>query len=1107
MADAGKPVQPERIGRCRRDEGRAVDAGDIRPLASPRIARALEAAARGFFPLRFGREAMRRAVRRRQPFAIAHRLEPVDPHHGLMRIGKARIAPPRRGRCGRRREEARVLLIGDGTPPDLESVDPDAMSGTLARVSLAPSHPEPARGDFHELHGVEYNRRHHELRRAHVASGDRIRVRGAGPRQGPGAAGTRDHPPRDRRARLRHAPAHPRGRQAGPRRRRHALWSRGGPARAEGSHRQGHGGDAQHSRLARRDRGDAGGQAHHVLRHHRPRESGRRGDLSESWLPHLRVGDQLRGRQPRAHPAARGERLRLRHGGLRERGVDQDQAHHHQLAAESHGRRARSRPARSHRGDGRPLQDSRAHRRDLQGLPVRGRVRLHHALPRHARSHHRPGRLLEVLRHDGLAHGLRRHAHSPRRARDAAHGQLELLHGFLHAVGGHRRAAGRPDAGAPDGRRVQASAPSHRGGAQRLARSELPHAQGRLLRVPQHQGAGQAVRSGGGSHSQGRRRRRAERHRLRSIRRGISPAFLCQLRGEHHEGPRLDASRPRSSRQLAPRGVRRRGCHPDPTGVLMPTVADVLVDGLRRAGVSRIFGVPGGSSNLEVLEAARAAELPFVLCHQESSACIMAAVTGELTGAPGAVLSTLGPGVSASATGLAHAFLDRSPLIYLSDRHPQAALDYATHQAFAHAAMLAPLVKGSLVVTPDSASHWIAHSVQLALAEPRGPVHLDLPADVAAQPAVPLASSVTPAAAPLPSPADLDGAAEMIRRAKRPVVLVGLQCRAGDAKWLRAFAEALPAPVLSTYKAKGALPDPHPLALGVFTSGALEEPAVGRADLIVAFGLDTVELIPRRWSYTAPVLSLARAPSSGRGGYFVPALELVGDLSLVLEELAPRLRNHHADWDVVEVDRLRRDRQRALEVAVPGLAPHRIVQLAREYTPSGTIATVDAGAHMFPAAEYWQAVSPGEFLISNGLATMGFALPAAIAAQLVCPEQRVLCFTGDGGFMMVAAELETMVRLRLPITVIVFNDAALSLIEVKQEQRGYTGASMRYAGPDLAALAGSFGVAARTVTDEAGFTAALVAAQGASGPTLIDARIDPSGYRAMLEIVRAKPRA
>jgi acetolactate synthase I/II/III large subunit len=542
----------------------------------------------------------------------------------------------------------------------------------------------------------------------------------------------------------------------------------------------------------------------------------------------------------------------------------------------------------------------------------------------------------------------------------------------------------------------------------------------------------------------------------------------------------------------------------------MPTVADILIDGLCRAGVQRLFGVPGGGSNLELLEAARAAGLPFVLCHQESAACVMAAVTGELTGAPGAVLSTLGPGVSASATGLAHAFLDRSPLIYLSDRHPSAALGFTTHQAFDHVAVLAPILKGSVTVTAESASHAIAHAAQLALKEPRGPVHLDLPADVASQAAVPFATSVRPADLSQPSPADLDTAAAMIRRAKRPVVLVGLQCRGGDAKWLRAFCEALPAPVLATYKAKGALPDPHPLALGIFTGGALEEPVVGRADLIITFGLDTVEMIPRRWSYEAPVLSLVRAPAgvaSGGGTYFTPALELVGDLGLILEELAPRLREHHADWDVVEVDRLRRERQRALEIAVPGLPPHRIVQIAREYTPAGTIATADAGAHMFQAAEYWQAVSPGEFLISNGLATMGFALPAAIAAQLVYPERRVLCLTGDGGFMMVAAELETMARLRLPITVIVFNDAALSLIEVKQEQRGYAKTSMRYTGPDLAALAKSFGVAARVVTDEAALTSALVAAQGEAGPLLVDARIDPSGYRAMLEIVRGKPRA
>ena len=546
----------------------------------------------------------------------------------------------------------------------------------------------------------------------------------------------------------------------------------------------------------------------------------------------------------------------------------------------------------------------------------------------------------------------------------------------------------------------------------------------------------------------------------------------------------------------------------------MPTVADLIVDGLVRAEVPRLFGVPGGGSNLEVLEAARVRGLPFVLCHQEWAACIMAAVTGELTGRPGAVLSTLGPGVTASATGLAHARLDRSPLIYVSDRHPAGVLQFATHQYVDHGAHVGAVAKDSVSVGADSAAHWVAHSVRLALTEPRGPVHLDLPADVAGRSAVPAATSVTPA--PLPP---LDGklverAAAMIRAARRPLVIAGLGCRAADAKWLRAFAEALPTPVLTTYKAKGAIPDPHPLALGIFTGGALEEPLVRRADLIIAFGLDTVELIPRPWAYTAPVLSLTRCPAAeprlqapGGGAYFTPALEVVGEPGSILEDLAGRLLGRaRADWDVAEVDRIRRERLAALEVPVPGLAPHRVVQMTRELTAGGSIATVDAGAHMFPATAYWHALEPGELLISNGLATMGFALPAAIAAQLVHPHRRVICFTGDGGLMMVAAELETVARLGLPIVIVVFNDEALSLIAIKQEQKGFEGVSMRYTGPDLRALARAFGLRAFTATDEATLHQALIGAQTAPGPALIDARIDASGYRRMLEIVRGAPK-
>src|SRR5262249_2291525 len=157
--------------------------------------------------------------------------------------------------------------------------------------------------------------------------------------------------------------------------------------------------------------------------------------------------------------------------------------------------------------------------------------------------------------------------------------------------------------------------------------------------------------------------------------------------------------------------------------------------------------------------------------------------------------------------------------------------------------------KETFTVAAESAADQVAHAAQLALTHPRGPVHLDLPADLAGHPSPPTASRATPDPLGAPNAADLDRAAAMIRRAPRRVVLAGLQCRAEDGKWLRALVEALPAPVLTTYKAKGAVPDPHPLALGVFTGGALEEPAVSRADLVVTFGLDTVELIPRPWGY------------------------------------------------------------------------------------------------------------------------------------------------------------------------------------------------------------------------------------------------------------------
>lgn len=475
------------------------------------------------------------------------------------------------------------------------------------------------------------------------------------------------------------------------------------------------------------------------------------------------------------------------------------------------------------------------------------------------------------------------------------------------------------------------------------------------------------------------------------------------------------------------------------------TVADVIVDGLTRAGTPRIFGVPGVGASL--LAAARARGLPLVLAYGESAACVMAAVTGDLAEAPGAAVAGPGPGIAAAVTGAAQATLDRSPLILLTDHHP--------------GTMLA--CKASLRVAAASAADWIARAAQLAMTEPRGPVHLDLPPAVADEPAVEVAKSCRPAPLPPPEPQALDEAAALLAAASRPVLVAGLGCRAGaSAAWLRALAEALPAPVLVTPKAKGAMPDPHPLVLGVLTSAG--EPLLPRADLIVALGLDAVEANPGAWPTTAPLLHLAPFPAAADCGR--PVTEVVAEIGLVVEELAPRLRDRaRADWDMAELDRLKRDLAARRAAAAANFAS-RAIRLAREATEAGTIATVDTGPHADGVTALWDAVAPGEFLISNGPATAGFALPAAIAAHLARPERRVVCFTAAAGLVAAASELETAMRLRAPIVVVAFGERA-------------SGA------PDLVRLGQSFGVPAFAADGDARFGDAMSRALRAGGPALI----------------------
>lgn len=533
----------------------------------------------------------------------------------------------------------------------------------------------------------------------------------------------------------------------------------------------------------------------------------------------------------------------------------------------------------------------------------------------------------------------------------------------------------------------------------------------------------------------------------------------------------------------------------------MTTVADVLVQRLLEAGVRTLFGMPGGGSNLDILRSAEQAGLPFVLSHTETGGALMACAQAEITRTPGACLATLGPGVASLVNGVAHARLDRVPLVVVTDGRPVTVRGTYDHQALDHAACLAPLVKRSVLVDPGDDGRAAAEAIAAAVAVPPGPVHLDCPSDVAPRapardedrsPVTATRTTATGAPANLPI--------SLLSGSRRPLVIAGLGVRTVlEAARLRALCERRGMPALVTYKAKGVVPDGHPSFAGVFTHAALEEPFVCSADLIVAVGLDPVELLPRPWTYPQPVV--ACGPWRNDGRHVPVAAQATGDLGDLLAALDERLPADTA-WRASEIRREADGQRQALRVEAPGLAPYRAVEAAARAAGPDARVTVDAGAHMFPTMALWPVREPQQLLISNGLSTMGFALPAAIGAALLDRPRRVVALTGDGGLLFCLGELSTLGRERLPVTVVVFSDRSLSLIRIKQEARGYSTDGAALGRIDWPALARSVGLEGTRANNEADLEHRIAETMTSEGPALVEAAIDASAYPATLRAVR-----
>ncbi len=532
----------------------------------------------------------------------------------------------------------------------------------------------------------------------------------------------------------------------------------------------------------------------------------------------------------------------------------------------------------------------------------------------------------------------------------------------------------------------------------------------------------------------------------------------------------------------------------------MTLIADQIIQHLRSASVQRLFGMPGGGSPADLIEAAARAGLPFTLAHTETAAAFMASAQAEITGKPGACLATLGPGATALMNGVANAYLDRIPLIAITDRHSAAVERVMQHQTLPQAELFAPITKWNGRLTLDDAERTLRCAMQAATGLPPGPVHLDISADVTDAPAPPPSPAADPAPAP-PASALIPALETALRGARRPLVLIGLGARTGPvALAIRALCERHGLPALVTYKAKGVVPDHHPWFGGVLTNGALERPLMAQADVLIAVGLDPVELLPRPWTFPQPVVSVSAWQLQQQQVPF--AADLVGDIVGWLEVIASLLPAQ-CDWDpaaMAQATRTQRDVMRPPAEA-DRLAPHRVVEVAAQAWP-GIRATVDAGAHMFPVMSLWPAREPNGVLISNGLATMGFALPAAIGAALLDPTQPVAAFTGDGGLLMCLGELRTAARENVPLRVVVFDDGDLSLIKIKQVQRGYHTDGVSLGAVDWVALGEGLGLAAFRARDESQLARCLSEAATIPGPALIAAEIDPQTYGPTMKALR-----
>ncbi|MBI4402464.1 MAG: acetolactate synthase large subunit [Nitrospirae bacterium] len=540
--------------------------------------------------------------------------------------------------------------------------------------------------------------------------------------------------------------------------------------------------------------------------------------------------------------------------------------------------------------------------------------------------------------------------------------------------------------------------------------------------------------------------------------------------------------------------------------------SDLLVRCLENEGVEYLFGLPG-EETLDIMDSLLNSRIRFIATRHEQGAAFMADVYGRLSGKAGVCLSTLGPGATNLLTGVADATLDHVPLVAITGQASLDRMHKESHQYIDVLSMFKPVTKWNVRITmPHIIPEVVRKAFKVAQTEKPGAIHLELPEDVAAREVASEASKeplrVQAPFTPEPLMSQVKRAVQAIAGARRPILLAGngvVRGRAQEA--VRRFARKLNIPVVHTFMGKGVMPDADPLSLYAIGLPLRDYAATvcEQADVVIAVGYDFVEYAPCFWNPDRDkrVVHVDVSPAEVDAHYIVE-VGVLGDLALSLEQIGEELAPFDRQWSQRCRDRIMAgfEDESAGPPAWPMRPPH-VIRDLRAVLSTEDVVISDVGAHKLWMARMFPCQAPNTCIISNGFASMGIGLPGALAAKLLLPERRVVAVTGDGGFLMNSQELETAVRLRLPVVVLVWRDGGYGVIRWKQMLRFGRTSSVDFGNPDFVTYAQSFGAAGFRVSGPSELAPILTEAFSCGRPAVIDCPVDYSENLRLTERLKA----